>query len=80
MLLLGKPVKFFIRAYQLLLSPVLGVNCRFTPSCSCYALEAIEKHGTCKGTYFALHRLCRCHPFAKPGYDPVPTINSKSKA
>ena len=79
MLLFSRSAKLFIRAYQLLLSPVIGVNCRFTPSCSHYAMEAIEKHGAYKGTNLALRRLARCHPFAKSGYDPVPAINSKSK-
>ncbi|TSA17352.1 membrane protein insertion efficiency factor YidD [bacterium] len=64
----------FIRLYQLLLSPVLPFNsCRFLPSCSQYAEEAIEKHGAWKGGWYALKRIARCHPFHKhAGYDPVP--------
>jgi len=70
--------KLPIRAYQLLLSPLLGCNCRFTPSCSCYALEAIETHGAYKGGLLTVKRLLRCHPFAKAGYDPIPTKNANS--
>ncbi|HET6566294.1 MAG TPA: membrane protein insertion efficiency factor YidD [Xanthomonadales bacterium] len=61
-----------IRIYQLLLSPWLGNNCRFTPSCSLYASEALSRHGALKGSWLALKRLLRCHPFCPGGYDPVP--------
>lgn len=61
-----------IRAYQLLLSPWLGVNCRFEPSCSAYAAAALRGHGFVRGSWLAARRLARCHPFATPGYDPVP--------
>jgi uncharacterized protein len=61
-----------IRAYQLLLSPVLGSNCRFEPTCSCYALGALEEHGARRGSWLALKRIARCHPFGGAGYDPVP--------
>ena len=64
--------KILIRFYQLIISPLLGCNCRFTPSCSHYALEAIENHGTYKGIWIGAKRLLRCHPFARAGYDPVP--------
>ena len=47
-------------------------NCRFIPTCSNYGIEAIEKHGALKGTFLTLKRICRCHPFGKKGYDPVP--------
>lgn len=63
-----------IRGYQLLLSPFLGVNCRFTPSCSSYAIEAISTHGIGKGIFLTCRRLSRCHPFAKSGFDPVPPV------
>lgn len=66
-----------IRAYQLLLSPFLGTNCRFEPSCSCYAHEALKQHGTLAGLWLTLRRLLRCHPFAKAGFDPVPPPNRK---
>ena len=68
---------WFIRAYQLLLSPLIGPRCRFYPSCSCYAHTAIERHGALKGTWLSLCRLIRCHPFNKGGYDPVPDIEEK---
>jgi putative membrane protein insertion efficiency factor len=61
-----------IRAYQLALSPMLGAHCRFAPSCSHYALEAIERHGSLRGGWLALRRLVRCHPFTPGGFDPVP--------
>jgi uncharacterized protein len=61
-----------IRAYQLLLSPFAGGGCRFEPSCSVYAFEAIERHGAGRGLLLTLRRLGRCHPFAQPGIDPVP--------
>jgi uncharacterized protein len=61
-----------IRIYQWTLSPMLGGRCRFYPSCSCYAHEAIERHGALAGTWLAAKRLLRCHPFSPGGYDPVP--------
>jgi putative membrane protein insertion efficiency factor len=70
-----KPRQFFlwsIRAYQLVISPILGPRCRFYPSCSCYAHTAIERFGILQGFWLGLRRLLRCHPFAEGGYDPVP--------
>ncbi len=64
--------KFPIQLYRGLLSPYLGRQCRFEPSCSAYALEAIEKHGAVRGYGLAARRLCRCHPWGTAGYDPVP--------
>jgi uncharacterized protein len=61
-----------VRAYQLVLSPMLPPNCRFTPSCSAYALEALSRHGAVRGTWLAARRLARCHPWNPGGYDPVP--------
>jgi putative membrane protein insertion efficiency factor len=61
-----------IRVYQLTLSPILGGACRFEPSCSSYAIEAIDRHGAWKGMRLAAARLLRCHPFGSAGYDPVP--------
>lgn len=65
-------VMLLIRAYRLLLSPLLGPRCRFHPSCSAYALEAAERFGTLRGGWLALRRLGRCHPWHPGGYDPVP--------
>jgi putative membrane protein insertion efficiency factor len=68
-----------IRAYQLIVSPMLGAHCRFYPSCSCYTHSAIERHGALRGLLLGIRRLLRCHPFAEGGYDPVPdkrTINA----
>lgn len=61
-----------IRFYQRWISPMLGANCRFYPSCSCYAHEAIARHGALKGFGLAVWRLLRCHPWHAGGYDPVP--------
>jgi len=61
-----------IRLYQLLLSPFLGASCRFTPTCSAYAAEAIRKWGPWKGTWLAIKRIGRCRPGGGHGYDPVP--------
>jgi putative membrane protein insertion efficiency factor len=61
-----------IRFYQLTISPVLGNHCRFQPSCSHYAVEAIHSHGAARGGWMALRRLSKCHPFHPGGYDPVP--------
>jgi len=61
-----------IRCYQYLLRPMLGANCRFAPSCSDYAREAIAKHGALRGTTLAAKRVLRCHPYHSGGYDPVP--------
>jgi uncharacterized protein len=67
--------KFFcvlIRAYQICISPLHGHCCRFEPTCSAYALEAIKKYGPGKGLYLAIKRILKCNPFFKGGYDPVP--------
>jgi hypothetical protein len=61
-----------VQAYRLLLSPLLGPSCRYEPSCSAYALEAIANHGPWRGTWLALRRVLRCHPLRPGGYDPVP--------
>lgn len=61
-----------VRGYQLLISPFLGNNCRYYPTCSQYTLEAIELHGIIKGTWLGLRRIARCHPFHEGGVDPVP--------
>jgi putative membrane protein insertion efficiency factor len=61
-----------IRTYRLIFSPWVGFNCRYQPTCSAYALEALQTHGGVKGTYLTAHRICRCHPWGGDGYDPVP--------
>lgn len=63
---------YLIRAYQLLLSPVIGNHCRYQPTCSAYAIEAIEAHGVLRGTVLAARRIGRCHPWGGAGHDPVP--------
>ena len=61
-----------VRAYRLLLSPWLGSACRFEPTCSAYALDALQRHGAAAGSYLTLCRLARCQPFCRGGHDPVP--------
>ena len=63
---------WLIRFYRTVISPMHPACCRFTPTCSQYALEAVEKYGAVKGGYLALRRILRCHPFHRGGYDPVP--------
>jgi putative membrane protein insertion efficiency factor len=65
-------LQVLIRGYQYLFRPLLGSNCRFAPSCSDYALEALAVHGAAKGSWLALRRVLRCHPYHPGGYDPVP--------
>lgn len=71
--MLTRPLLLLIRVYQLLLSPLLGSNCRFHPSCSHYAADALRTHGSLKGSWLALRRILRCHPWHPGGYDPVPS-------
>lgn len=58
--------------YRYFISPLLGVKCRFAPTCSAYAIEAVEKYGALRGSWLAVKRISRCHPFGGSGYDPVP--------
>ena len=60
-----------IKLYQFTISPLLGTNCRFVPSCSNYAIQSIEEKGVVKGIYFSVRRVLKCHPFGGSGYDPV---------
>jgi len=73
---LNKPMQriviLLIRLYQYLVSPVLGNHCRFYPSCSCYAVDALQQYGVVKGLYLTVRRISRCHPWHEGGYDPVP--------
>lgn len=66
-------LRLVLRTYQLLISPLLGPNCRYAPSCSEYAREALLRHGTLRGSQLALRRVARCHPYSPGGYDPVPS-------
>jgi hypothetical protein len=61
-----------VRGYRYAVSPLLGANCRFLPSCSEYAVDALERHGAVHGLYLAARRVCRCHPWHPGGFDPVP--------
>lgn len=67
-----KPFLWLIRGYQLFISPLLPNSCRFTPTCSVYCYEAIEKYGIIKGLGLGVKRILKCHPFHPGGYDPVP--------
>ena len=69
---LGLPLIALIKLYQWIISPWIGPKCRFTPTCSQYAIEALKKHGLLKGTWLAVKRISRCHPWGGHGYDPVP--------
>jgi putative membrane protein insertion efficiency factor len=74
---LGLAIRIMIRAYQLLVAPILPPSCRFYPSCSHYAAEAVLRHGPGHGLWLALRRLLRCHPWGGSGYDPVPSDHSR---
>lgn len=69
---LALPVIFLVRCYQYVISPWLGQRCRFSPSCSNYALESLRRHGAVKGSKLAICRIAKCHPWHPGGYDPVP--------
>lgn len=66
-----------IRFYQRYISPMSPPSCRFYPTCSQYAIEAVEEHGAIKGSYLAVHRILKCHPLHKGGFDPVPPKKKK---
>ena len=70
-------LSMLVRGYQRFLSPALPPACRFTPSCSAYAVTALERHGAARGSWLALRRLARCHPWNPGGYDPVPDRNQR---
>ncbi|KPV41345.1 hypothetical protein AN478_01790 [Thiohalorhabdus denitrificans] len=70
--MIGRFLVLIIRGYRWLISPFLGPHCRFHPTCSSYAITALERHGPFKGSWLALRRLLRCHPFHPGGDDPVP--------
>lgn len=68
-----------LRVYRYAISPLLGRNCRFHPSCSEYAMEAVQRHGALRGGWLAARRLGRCHPFHPGGYDPVPDQSANDR-
>lgn len=70
--LLMRILIFLVRGYQIAISPFLGNNCRFYPSCSSYMIEALQVHGIIKGLYLGTRRILRCHPYSDGGIDPVP--------
>lgn len=74
--MMARAMDLVLRGYQLLLSPVLGGQCRFHPTCSMYAREAISSHGAARGGWLALKRILRCQPFGSAGLDPVPPKNA----
>ena len=71
------PFVFLIKIYQFLISPIIGKNCRFNPTCSNYALEALKKHGFFLGMYYSIIRISKCHPWGGSGHDPVPSKKLK---
>lgn len=74
-----RALQLFIKAYSLAISPFLGRNCRFHPTCSAYAHSAIGTHGALKGGYLAFKRICKCHPYYKgSAFDPVPEATNKN--
>ncbi len=70
--LVARLLALLVQLYRALLSPLLGPSCRFEPSCSAYALEALERHGAGRGSWLSVRRVLRCHPFHSAGFDPVP--------
>lgn len=69
---LSRPLIWLVRFYRYAISPWLGGNCRFHPTCSTYAIEALQVHGVLRGSWLAARRIARCHPWGGSGYDPVP--------
>lgn len=79
MTLLARIAALPVHLYRATFSPMVGMNCRYQPTCSAYALEALEAHGAFKGGYLAARRILRCHPFGGSGYDPVPGTDEPTK-
>ena len=75
-----KLLVWIVRGYQLAISPMLGQNCRFYPSCSHYAIEALQTHGAARGSWLAARRIGRCHPWNDGGHDPVPPPQHKKSS
>ena len=66
------PLIFIIKIYQFSFSPLIGKNCRYLPTCSEYAIESLKSHGLLRGSFFAIRRILKCHPFGGHGFDPIP--------
>jgi len=77
--LLIKPFILLVRFYQYAISPWMGSNCRYQPTCSAYMIDALKEHGLLKGLWLGLKRIGRCHPWGGHGYDPVPKKNNKTE-
>ncbi len=75
---LAKPLIWLVRLYRVAISPWLGLNCRYQPTCSSYAIEALQVHGVLKGSWLAAKRIGRCHPWGGSGYDPVPGVDGEN--
>jgi uncharacterized protein len=75
--LVARLLILLVHLYRVTLGPLLGGSCRFTPSCSSYAIEALERHGALCGVRLSVRRVLRCHPFGPAGYDPVPSGNER---
>ncbi|MCC2607212.1 membrane protein insertion efficiency factor YidD [Planctobacterium marinum] len=75
---LRRALIMFIQLYQRLMSPILGQNCRFHPTCSQYSIMAIEEHGALKGSWLTIRRIIRCHPLNPGGFDPIPQKTKKN--
>ena len=73
------PLFIIIKAYQLIISPIIGSNCRFLPTCSEYAIESLKSYGLIKGIFLTVKRIGKCHPWGSHGYDPIPSKNIKNK-
>ncbi len=71
------PFVLLIRVYQLIISPMLGSNCRFIPTCSEYAMESLKEYGLIKGIFLSIKRIGKCHPWGSHGYDPIPNKMEK---
>ena len=76
---LARPLIWLVKAYRIAISPWLGLNCRYQPTCSSYAIEALQVHGVLRGSWLAAKRIGRCHPWGGSGYDPVPGTDDEQR-
>ena len=77
--LTSAPLRALVHTYRLLIAPIIGPRCRYEPSCSAYALQALERFGAVRGSWLTVRRLLRCHPWGGAGYDPVPQAGNPAK-